>query len=181
MEVQEYRTSSEKKVIKLILEDFYGIIIGIIFEKNQINFENEMKSRNNLKKYTMESTYQFYPGNLILGFGNENNEMFEYRKIFLSRTCSLYDYKIFIINLSIKTIECLSVHLLLKLNSTIQMNFFKANETEIPLFVNIIGKQGSEILKTGLFISESNLHIVSELFKRLGFECTVFQFSNSIK
>ena len=42
LEIQEYKTSTQKKIFKLIFEDFNGIAIGIIFEKQgQIHHKTE--------------------------------------------------------------------------------------------------------------------------------------------
>jgi len=167
LEIHEYKTFLKKKLIKMVCEDLSGIFIATIFEK-------EVKID---KKKLNEIESEFFPGDFILGFGVEEEHVNGSRKLIFSRISPINGYKIILLDISTETLDCFSIHLLLKFNFTLDSFFSKRGETPIPLIINIKGKSKNEILKTGLSISEADLSISLNLFELMGFNFNLFQFN----
>jgi len=177
LEIQEYKTSSQKKIIKMICEDLVGIYIAMIFEKNDDSFPNnekQIKQNNSLK-----SSNKFLPGNLMLSVGVEEKEMIGWRKMNLTRAVSLHGYKIIVIEVLPSILRHHSIHLLLKLSFSINSYASKIEECSLPVLINVKGKFRSEILKTGLSVIESDMAIIFQLLRKLGFECKIYQFNQN--
>lgn len=173
LEIQEYKTSFQK-IIKYIFEDFNGITNGTIFEKNKDRSSNykKFKTRNNLTG----DTYNFLPGDVIKGYGLEDEFILGSRKLKLSWITPIKGSKVIVISISTDDLECFSLHLLMKLDVAFNSYFSKNNEISTPLLINVKGKNKNELLKTGLYLTDSNFHIISHLFKKLGFDCGLFRF-----
>ena len=174
LERQEYKTLFQKKIVKLILEDLNGVAIGIIFESSR-NI-NETK----IKKFENRTYSEFFVGDFILGSGVPYEEISGIRKFNLSYVAPVQGYKIFVIELSPQSLQCLSIHLLIRLHSVLNPHLSRNDEEGIPIIINIKGTKRNEILKTELSISKLNFHIISELFKNLGFKCKLFVFELSL-
>lgn len=172
LEIQEYKTAFQK-IIKYIFEDFNGIIIGTIFEKNgseSLTYK-KLKTRNNL----IGDRERLIPGNVIKGYGIEDEWILGSRKLKLSWITLIHGSKVIVISISTDCVECFSIHLLMRLDVTFNSYFSKNNEISTPLIINVKGKNKNELIKTGLSLTNSNFHTVSQLFKKLGFECGLFQ------
>jgi len=167
LEIHEYKTSFKKKLIKIISEDLSGIVINTIFEKEF----------NTTEKNLIETENEFFPGDLMLGFGIEEDYTEGSRKLILSRITRIHGFKIILLDISVQTFECFSTHLLLKLIATHNTFFSKGGEISIPLIINLKGKFKNEILKTGLSLSEVDLNISLRLFEKIGFNFKLFQFN----
>jgi hypothetical protein len=174
LERQEYKTLFQKKIVKLILEDLNGVAIGIIFESSR-NI-NETK----IKKFENRTYNEFFVGDFIMGSGFPYEEISGIRKFNLSYVAPVQGYKIFVIELSPQSLQCLSIHLLIRLHSVLNPHLSRNDEEGIPIIINIKGTKRNEILKTELSISKLNFHIISELFKNLGFKCKLFVFELSL-
>ena len=167
LEIHEYKTSCKKKLIKIISEDLFGLFSATIFEKDF----------NLAKNNPIETENKFFPGDLILGFGIEEEYTEGRRKLIFSRITKIHGFKIILLDISVQTFECFSTHLLLKLISTQNIFFSKRGEISIPLIINVKGKYKNEILKTGLSLSEVDLKISLRNFEKIGFNFKLLQFN----
>ena len=67
LEIQEYQTSFQKKISKIIFEDFNGLTAGLIFQNNDISLSREknIKTKEDLAK----SKSKFFIVNTCLHIG----------------------------------------------------------------------------------------------------------------
>jgi len=174
LEIQEYKTSVKKKVLKLIFEDLNGVAIGIMFEKNNITTMIDKNIKNDYKNL-MKIKNSFFPGDLFLGSCVEDEQIIGSRKLKLSWVAPVNGYTVILVSIPIQTINCFSVHLLFRLNSIINSYFSNCNSDLAHLVINLKGEFRNEILTTGLSVSDSNSRIVFQLVRKLGFNCSIFK------
>ena len=176
-EIQEYRISVQRKIFKLIYEDFNGMVTGIIFENNDSLSEIDKELGKSEGFFFIKKT-KFFLGDLFFGYGSSEEPSFESRKIKLSQMFCVNDYRFIIITISALECQSPSVRLLLKFNSSLSKYIVGQDEKSIPLLLKIKGNRRNEILKTNLSVSFSDHRIVIKLLKKVGFKCDLFQLNS---